>query len=115
MSLSIKYNDAWEMIPLEVVDRVREFFDRELQPSHPLREFDLFPLAKCERKYKYLIEEIEPTEKMWVLDLDRKKRIKGKTCYYFKEIRTQEELDIMMEEDLEAWKQFMKDNGAWGD
>jgi predicted transcriptional regulator len=42
-----------------------------------------------------------------------KKRVKGKTCYYFKLIESQEELDALMAQDLEDWKKFMKDNGAW--
>lgn len=110
----ITFNDAWEMVPLECADDVIDFFDRELQPSHPLRAFKLFPVAKCWRKYKYLVEEEKPTEKLWVLDLDRKKRIKGKTCYFFKLIETQEELDAMLASDHQAWVQYMKDAGAWG-
>ncbi len=109
----INYNDAWESIPLEFVDDVIEFFNRELQPTHPLRTFKLFPLAKCWRKYKYLIEEEEPSDNLWVLDMDKKKRIKGKTSYYFKRIETQEEIDAILQSDYEDWVQDMKDAGAW--
>ncbi len=109
----ITFNDAWESIPLEDVDDVIDFFDRELQPSHPLRAFKLFPIAKRWRRYKFLVEEVEPSDILWVLDLHRKKRIRGKTCYYFKRIETQEELDAMMRSDYKAWVQSMKDAGAW--
>ena len=113
MQPKITYNDAWESIPLECADDVIEFFNRELQPSHPLRSFKLFPIAKCWRKDKYLVEEEDPSDLLWVLDMQRKKRIRGKTCYYFKRIETQEELDAMMRADYEAWVQYMKDAGAW--
>jgi len=113
MQPKITYNDAWESIPLAVVDDVIDFFNRELQPSHPLRSFKLFPLAKCWRRHKYLVEEEEPSDVLWVLDMDRKKRIRGKTCYYFKRIETQEELDAMLRADYEEWVQYMKDAGAW--
>ena len=113
MQPKITYNDAWESIPLAVVDDVIDFFNRELQPSHPLRSFKLFPLAKCWRRHKYLVEEEEPSDVLWVLDMDRKKRIRGKTCYYFKRIETQEELDAMLRSDYEEWVQYMKDAGAW--
>ena len=113
MKYSIKFNDAWEMTWPEGIDCFREFFDVRLQPTHPLREYDLYPLAKVERKYKFLVEEMEPSDKLWVLDFENKKRVKGKTCYYFKLIESQEELDALMEQDLEDWKQFMKDCGAW--
>lgn len=109
----ITLNDAWEMVPLDCADDVIDFFDRELQPSHPLRAFKLFPVAKCWRRYKYLVEEEEPSENLWVLDLERKKRIKGKTCYFFKRIETQEELDAMLKDGYQAWVQYMKDAGAW--
>ncbi len=109
----IKYNDAWESIPLDCVDGVIEFFDARLQPTHPLRQYKLFPLAKCWRKYKYLIEEEEPTEKLWVLDMHKQRRIKGKTCYHFKLLESQEELDEMLQKDYEEWVQYMKDAGAW--
>ena len=115
MQPEIKYNDAWESIPLEFVDEAIDFLDRELQPKHPLREFKLFPVAKCWRKDKYLIEEEEPSDFLWVLDMDRKKRIKGKTFYYFKRIETQVEMDEMMQSDYEDWVQYMKDAGAWND
>jgi len=109
----ITYNDAWESIPLEFADDVIDYFNRELQPTHPLRAFKLFPVAKCWRKDKYLVEEEEPSDNLWVLDMHRKKRIRGKTCYYFKRIETQEELDAMLRADYEAWVQYMKDAGAW--
>jgi len=111
--LEIKYNDAWESIPLFCVDNVIELFDARLQPTHPLRQYKLFPLAKCWRKYKYLIEEEERTEKLWVLDMHKKSRIKGRTCYHFKLIESQNELDEMLQKDLEEWVQYMKDAGAW--
>ena len=113
MQSRINYNDAWESIPLECVDDVIEFFNRELQPTHPLRSFKLFPVAKCWRRYKFLVEEEEPSDILWVLDMDRKKRIRGKTCYYFKRMETQEELDGMLRADYKAWVQNMKDTGAW--
>ena len=96
MQPKINYNDARESIPLAVVDDVIDFFNRELQPSHPLRAFRLFPVAKCCRRFKYLVEEEESSDVLWVLDLDRKKRIRGKTCFYFKRIETQKELDAML-------------------
>jgi len=111
MKYTIKFNDAWEMT--DAIDGIREFFEQRLQPSHPLRDYDLYPVAKVERKYKFLVEEMEPSEKLWVLDFEKKKRVKGKTCFYFKLIESQEELDSIMEQDLEDWKQFMKDHGAW--
>lgn len=113
MRPEIKFNDAWESIPLACVDDVTDFFGRELQPSHPLRAFRLFPIAKCWRNYKFLIEEEKPTDLLWVLDMGRKKRIRGKTCYYFKRIETQEELDALLQSDYEAWVRYMKDAGAW--
>jgi CDP-glycerol glycerophosphotransferase (TagB/SpsB family) len=113
MQPKITYNDAWESIPLDCVDDVIEFFDRELQPAHPLRRFKLFPVAKCWRRYKYLVEEEDSSDLLWVLDMQRKKRIRGKTCYYFKRIETQEELDAMLRADYMAWVQYMKDAGAW--
>ncbi len=113
MKFSIKFNDAWEMTWPEAIDGFREFFDVRFQPSHPLREYDLYPVAKVERKYKFLVEEMEPSDKLWVLDFEKKKRVKGKTCWFFKLIESQAELDALMEQDLEEWKQFMKDNGAW--
>lgn len=113
MQLQITYNDAWESIPLDFVDDVLELFDRELQPTHPLRSFKLFPVAKCWRRDKYLVEEEEPSDVLWMLDMDLKKRIRGKTCYYFKRIETQEELDAMLRADYEAWVQYMKAAGAW--
>jgi hypothetical protein len=84
----ITYNDAWESLPLELADDVIDYFNRELQPTHPLRAFKLFPVAKCWRKDKYLVEEEEPSDNLWVLDMHRKKRIRGKTCYYFTAIQT---------------------------
>jgi len=96
---------------LEFVDDVIDFFNRELQPTHPLRAFKLFPIAKRWRRHKYLVE--DPSDILWVLDMHRKKRIRGKTCYYFKRIETQEELDAMLRADYEAWVQDMKDAGAW--
>lgn len=110
---SIRYNDAWEYIPLDCADDFIAFLDRLLQPTHPLRSFKLFPVAKCWRKEKYLIEEEKPSELLWVLDMEKKKRIRGKTCFYFKQLETQEELDAMMQSDYEAWVQYMKDAGAW--
>ena len=77
MQPKITYNDAWESIPMAVVDDVIAFFNRELQPSHPLRAFKLFPVAKCWRRYKFLVEEEEPSDVLWVLDMDRKKRERG--------------------------------------
>ena len=76
MRPEIHYNDSWESIPLEFVDDVIAFFERSLQPSHPLRSFKLFPLAKCWRKHKYLIEEEKPSDNLWVLDFEKKNRIK---------------------------------------
>jgi hypothetical protein len=113
MKLLINWNDAWESIPLEFADDVIEFFNRELQPTHPLRSFKLFPLAKCWRRYNYLVEEEVPSDRLWVLDMERKKRIRGKTCYHFKLLETQEELDAILQADYEAWVQYMKDAGAW--
>jgi hypothetical protein len=113
MQPKITYNDAWESIPLAFVDDAIDFFNRELQPSHPLRSFKLFPIAKCWRKRKYLIEEEVPTDNLWLLDMEKKRRIRGKTCYYFKRIETQEELDAMLQADYAAWVQYMKDAGAW--
>jgi hypothetical protein len=113
MQPQITFNDAWESIPLDCVDDFIEFFNRALQPTHPLREYKLFPVAKCWRRDKYLVEEEEPSEILWVLDMHRKKRIRGKTCYYFKRIETQEELDAMLRSDYDAWVQYMKDAGAW--
>lgn len=57
MQPKITFNDAWEMIPLDCVDLVIDFFDHKLQPTHPLRAFQLFPIAKCSRRDKYLVEE----------------------------------------------------------
>lgn len=111
----INYNDAWEMIPLDFVDNVIEFFDIRLQPTHPLRQYKLFPVAKCCRKHKYLVEEEVPTDKLWCLDFERKRRIKGKTCYYFKLIKSQEELDEILERDFRNWVQYMKEMGAWNE
>ena len=113
MQPKITFNDAWELIPLEHVDAALGFFDRMLQPSHPLRAYKLFPVAKCWRKDKYLIEEEEPSDLLWVLDMHRKQRIRGKTCYYCKRLETQEELDAMLRADYEAWVQYMKEAGAW--
>jgi hypothetical protein len=113
MQPKIKFNDAWESIPLACADDVIAFFDRELQATHPLRKYKLFPVAKCWRRYKYLVEEEEPSDLLWVLDMDRKKRIQGKTCYYFKLIETHEELDAMLRADYDAWVQYMRDAGAW--
>jgi polyphosphate kinase len=96
MQPKINYNDAWESIPLAVVDDVIDFFNRELQPIHPLRAFRLFPVTKCCRRFKYLVEEEESSDVLWVLDQDLKKRIRGKTCFYFKRIETQKELDAML-------------------
>ena len=84
MQSQITFSDAWESIPLACVDDVIEFFNCELQPTHPLREYKLFQVAKCWRRDKYLVEEEEPSENLCVLDMHRKKRIRGKTCYYFK-------------------------------
>lgn len=113
VQLKIDFSGPWESIPLVYADDVIEFFNRELQPAHPLRAFKLFPLAKCWRKDKYFIEEEEPSDILWVLDLDKKVRIKGKTCYYFKKIGTQEELDALMQKDYDEWVQYLKDAGAW--
>lgn len=115
MQLRIEYNDAWESIPLEFVDDVLAFLDHELQPSHPLRSFQLFPVGKCWRKHKYLMEEEEPSELLWVLDLHRKQRIRGKTCYSFKRIESQNELNALLRSDLAAWVKAMKAAGAWED
>ena len=115
MRPKITYNDAWEPIDLAFVDNVLAYFDRQLQPAHPLRSFKLFPLAKCWRKQKYLIEEEEPSDRLWVLDMHRKKRVRGKTCFYFKQFETQKDLDSMLRGDYEAWVQYMKDAGAWNE
>jgi hypothetical protein len=45
MQPKITFNDAWESIPLAFVDDVIDFFNRSLQPAHPLRSFKLFPIA----------------------------------------------------------------------
>ena len=113
MQPSIRYNDAWESIPLEFADDVIAFFDRVLQPTHPLRSYKLFPVAKCWRKDKYLIEEEAPSDMLWLLDLEKKKRIRGKTCFYFQLLKKQEELDALLKSDYEAWVKYMKDAGAW--
>jgi hypothetical protein len=114
MKLTIQFNDAWESIPLEFADDVIAFFDRTLQPEHPLRAFKLFPVAKCWRREKYLVEEEDPSDLLWVLDMEKKKRVRGKTCFYFKRLETQEELDALLQADYEAWVKYMKDAGAWG-
>ena len=113
MSFSIHYNDAWESMPLDAADDFIAFFDRVLQPTHPLRKFKLFPVAKCWRKDKFLIEEEEPSDLLWVLDLEKKMQIRGKNVFYFKQLTTQDELDILFQQDLEEWIQDMKDAGAW--
>ena len=113
MQPRVKFNDAWESIPLECVDDVIAFLQDRLQPTHPLREFRLFPVAKCWRKDKYLIEEEEATDNLWVLDMHRKKRVHGKTCYYFKRLESQAELDALLQQDLNEWVQYMKEVGAW--
>ena len=109
----IEYNDAWEPISLEYADDVIEYFNRHLQPAHPLRTYKLFPVAKCWRKEKYLVEEKEPSELLWVLDMERKQRVHGKTCFYFKRLETQHELDAMLKADYEKWVRYMKSSGAW--
>ena len=113
MSLIIKWNDAWESIPLEFVDDIKEFFEWRLQPTHPLREIDFFPAAKLWRRHKYLLEDDNNSEILWLIDFDRKKRIKGKTCYWIKKIESQEELDTVLHDDLQWWIQYMKDAGSW--
>ena len=113
MQPKIKFNDAWESIPLACADDFIDFFDRELQPAHPLRAFQLFPVARCWRKNKYLVEEEEPSDLLWVLDFERKRRVRGKTCYYFKRMETQSELDVLLQSDFEEWVRYMKDVGSW--
>ena len=113
MSLSIHYNDAWESLPLDAADDFIAFLDRALQPKHPLRKFKLFPVAKCWRKDKFLVEELEPSDLLWVLDLEKKIQIGGNPFFSFKQLETQEELDMLFQEDLEEWIQYMKDAGAW--
>jgi hypothetical protein len=113
MALRIKWNDAWESIPLEFADDVIERIRENLQPSHPLREIDFFPTAKLWRRWRYLLEDENDSERLWLLDMEKKKRIKGKTCYWFKKLESQEELDRILDEDLQWWVQYMKDAGAW--
>jgi len=113
MQPQIKFNDAWESIPLECADEMIDYLDDVLQATHPLRSYNLFPIAKCWRQPKYLIEEEDATDNLWVLDLQRKMRIRGKTCYYFKRLETQKELDTLLQADHKAWVQYMKDAGAW--
>lgn len=111
----IQFNDAWESIPLEYADDVIAYFDRVLQPTHPLRAFKLSPAAKCCLKQKYLVEEEEPSDLLWVLDMEKRMRISGKTFFSFKRLETQEELDALLRADYEAWVQHMKEAGAWGE
>ncbi len=113
MQLNIKFNDAWESVPLNYVDELIALLDRNLQPSHPLRSFKLFPLAKCWRQHKYLLEEEDPSDLLWVLDMGKKMRIQGKTVFYFKLLEKQEDLDAILKADYDAWVQYMKDAGAW--
>lgn len=57
MALSIKWNDAWESIPLEFASEVIERIREDLQTSHPLRDVDFFPAAKLWRRWRYLLED----------------------------------------------------------
>ena len=112
--LYLKCNDAWELIPLEYADDFIAFFNNNLQPHHPLRDYDLFPVAKCWQRERYLIEEEKPSDKLWVLDFEkRKKRYRGKSIYWYSLIKTQEELDALLKEDYEQWVKYMKAAGAW--
>jgi len=113
MALIIKWNDAWEDIPLEFADDVIGYIREALQPTHPLRGIEFFPAAKLWRRYKYLLEDENDSKILWLLDMDKKKRIKGKTCYWIKKIASQDELDAILLEDLQWWIQYMKDAGAW--
>ena len=113
MQPSIHYNDAWESIPLEYSDDFIAFFDNKLQPTHPLRAYNLFPIAKCWRKERYLVEELESSDYLWILDFEKKKRYQGKTYYYFKNMETQGELNSLLQADYENWVQYMKDAEAW--
>ncbi len=115
MKLELSLNDAWDSIWLGDTEGFTDFLDEVLQPTHPLREFDLIPLAKCWRKDKYFVVEEEPSDFLWLLDFGRKKRVKGKTCYYFKLMKSQEEVDAILTDDLEWWVQYMKDAGAWNE
>lgn len=113
MQPTITFNDAWEGVPLEFADDAIEFFNRELQPSHPLRAYKLFPVAKRWSREKWLVEEQEPSDLLWVLDFERKKRIRGKTYYFFERMETQEQLDAMLLADHADWVKYMKEAGAW--
>ena len=115
MALIIKWNDAWEDIPLEFVDDVIDRIREDLQASHPLRDIEFFPTAKLWRRSRYLLEDNQNSEILWLLDMDKKKRVKGKTCYWFKKLESQDELDRILDEDLQWWIQYMKDAGAWED
>jgi len=113
MALAIRWNDAWESIPLEFAESIVERIREDLQPSHPLRKVDFFAAAKLWRRWRYLLEDENDPDVLWLLDMDKRKKIKGKTCYWFKRIETQEELDQILDEDLQWWIQYMKDAGAW--
>jgi hypothetical protein len=113
MALRIKWNDAWESIPLEFASDVIERIREDLQPSHPLRGVEFFPVAKLWRRWRYLLEDENDQNILWLLDMDKKKRIKGKTCYWFKKLESQDDLDRILEEDQQWWIQYMKDAGAW--
>jgi hypothetical protein len=113
MALSIKWNDAWEDIPLEFADGIIERIREDLQPTHPLRGIDFLPAAKLWRRWRYLLEDENDSNILWLLDMDKKKRIKGKTCYWFKKLESQDELDRILDEDFQWWVKYMKDAGAW--
>ncbi len=115
MAPSIKWNDAWESVPIEYADEIATRIKDDLQPSHPLRQIDFFPVAKLWRKLKYLLEDESDPAGLWLLDMHKKKRIKGKTCYWFKRMDSQKELDEILRDDLQRWIHYMKDAGAWNE
>jgi hypothetical protein len=115
MSLNIKWNDAWESIPLEFSSGLLENIRENLQATHPLRRVKFFPVGKLWRRWRYLLEDEDDSKILWLLDMERKKRIKGKTCYWFQKLDSQEELDRILNEGLQWWIQYMKDAGAWQD
>ena len=60
-----------------------------------------------------LIEHDDDADLVWFLDLTKKRRIKGKMLYAFKQLNTEEEIQIMLDKDYEAWVEYMKSAGAW--
>lgn len=99
------------MVPREVVDDALASLDQRLQPTHPLREHQLFPFLKREDAKIWILTKDDDDSSTWLLDLTRKQRIMGRTCFALRTLADDAELEALIQRDHELWLAQFYDEG----